>query len=84
MLDIKTLKIGDNVIVIDNSGNDYFIKLNNKYTISYICQSNHEYDSSYVKLFETKDVKYYLFRFKLDLKQTRKQKLDKIKNYESI
>jgi len=83
MLDIKTFKIGDKVIVIDNMTVKFLLRLNNKYTINNIAY-NKTLKQYFVKLLEIGDISFFIYRFNSDLKTIRKKKLEKIIKYESI
>jgi hypothetical protein len=79
MLDSKNIKIGDTVICINNTNNENKLTINNKYTISEIFDIKYlNYNRYFVILLETGNIKYYLYRFKLDIKTIRKNKLSKI------
>lgn len=79
MLDSKNIKIGDTVICINNINNETKLIINNKYTISEIIDFDNLHSNRYfVTLLETGNIKYYLYRFKLDIKTIRKNKLSKI------
>jgi len=75
MLDIKTLKIGDDVIVTNVTHTS--LKLNDTYIISNITRFNSSGDI-FVELKETGNIKYLPYRFEYDLKISRRKKLSKI------
>jgi len=75
MLNFENLKVGDVVIATEISCSN--LRQNNKYTISYIQNSDSLYEKR-VRLFENGSQKYYHSRFILDLKTSRKKKLEKL------
>lgn len=81
MIDVKNLKKGDYVVVINN--NNTILELDKTYKVKQILYSG-KFDKYYITLIGHNDLIYRFRRFKLDIKTERKHKIEKIKNYESI
>ncbi len=79
MIDIKKLKIGDKVIVINNLSNEHIITMHNEYTIREIIYDQTKKEH-FVKLEEVDYFySFFIHRFKPNTKEERKQKLEKLK-----
>ena len=78
MINLKTSKIGDKVIATDVTHS--LLTLNKKYTISEIIYNNADFDdyNFCVRLKETVLIIYFPYRFKYDLKISRKKKLKQL------
>ena len=78
---IEYLKIGDDVVV--TNCNNTILEFGKKYKIKQIHFSV-KFNKYYLSLVGNSDLRYKIKRFKLDIKTERKQKIDKLKEYESI
>ena len=78
MSKIKHFKIGDKVIVVDESNNNLI--LNEKYTISGVFHreslDNIPEHNHYLTFIESGEQKYFSYRFDFDLKTSRKKKIE--------
>jgi len=76
MLDILKIRVGDKVICVQDYST--LLKKCETYTISDIFVIDSTTDIDYVRLYEFGDMNFFLSRFDINIKETRKQKLKKL------